>query len=115
MSQKRYSFPTGNVETAERINRGEPLHKVINDIKPKWTPGNEHLWDDYDADSLVDDEEKRQYAVNQLLYCRIVLFRALRDIGKDVGGSDPFEYAEEVPAVLSDLKLKLPDVRQWLP
>jgi hypothetical protein len=46
--QKRYEYPTGNVELAMRVERGEFLMAVIADIQPRWTPGNEYLWDEYD-------------------------------------------------------------------
>ena len=65
---KRYEYPTGNIEMATRVNRGEPLPAVLEDLKRKWTPGYEYLWDEYDAESLIDSDEKRQFMVNQLLY-----------------------------------------------
>ncbi len=43
---RRYEFPTGNVELAIRVNRGEPLDAVGDEIMAMWTPGNEHLWDE---------------------------------------------------------------------
>jgi len=92
---KRYQFPTGNIELAIRVQNGEPLFEVLKEIKQKWTPGNECLWDDYDAESLIDSDEKRYYAVNCLLYARVTIYRALRGKGKDIRGTDPFAYVEE--------------------
>ena len=43
---KRYDYPTGNVELALRVQGGEDLMAVLADVKRRWTPGNEHLWDD---------------------------------------------------------------------
>jgi hypothetical protein len=114
LARKRYEYPTGNSEFAIRVNRGEPLPAVMEDIKPKWTPGNEYLWDEYDAESLIDTEEKRQYTVNQLLYSRLAVYRALRAVGKDIRGSDPFEYLGEVPEVCERLKGLFPDAFKGL-
>jgi hypothetical protein len=108
-SGRKYEYPTGNIEFGIRVNRGEPLAAVMEDIKPKWTPGNEHLWHDYDVESLIDTAEKQQYTVNQLLYSRITVYRALRAAGKDVRGSDPFEYVDQVPEVFGRLKGLFPD------
>lgn len=58
---KRYGYPTGNVELAARVESGEFLMAVMEDIRPRWQPGNEHLWDEYDPESLVDTPDKRQY------------------------------------------------------
>src|SRR5262245_5237875 len=57
---RRYEYLTGNVEEAIRVNRGEPFQEVGEDIQSRWTPGNEYLWDEYDAESLIDSDEKRQ-------------------------------------------------------
>src|SRR4051794_27511859 len=92
--QKHYEYPTGNVELAMRVERGESLLAVIADVKPRWTPGNEHLWDDYDPESLLDTPEKRQHLVNALLFGRLVTYRALRAAGRDVRGQDPFEFED---------------------
>jgi hypothetical protein len=110
MSEKLYEYPTGNIELAIRANEGESLPDVLQDIHTKWTPGNEHLWDDYDLDSLIDTPEKRGYFVNQLLYSRITVYRALRDEGNDIRGSDPFEHVEQVPELFSKRKAQFPDV-----
>src|SRR5262245_13918072 len=56
--RKRYEYPTGNAELAIRVERGEFVMAVIADIQPRWTPGNEHLWDEYDPESLIDTPEK---------------------------------------------------------
>jgi hypothetical protein len=72
---KRYAYPTGNVELATRVGRGEFLMAVIADIKPRWTPGNEYLWDEYDPESLLDTPEKARYLVNALLFGRVVVYR----------------------------------------
>lgn len=107
---KRYAYVTGNVEAAIRLNRGEPLPAVMKDIKSMWTPGYEHLWDAYDVESLIDTNEKRQMAVNQLLYARITVYRTLRSRGRDVKGLDPFRYALEVPEVAEGLVAKFPEM-----
>jgi hypothetical protein len=106
---KRYEYPTGNIELAIRVNRGEPLPAVMEDLKPKWTPGNEHLWDEYDVESLIDTGAKRQYTVNRLLYARLAVYRALRAAAKDIRGSDPFEYVEQVLEVYGRLRGLFPD------
>ena len=87
---KRYDYLTGNVELAIRRDRGEPLTVVLDDIGLKWTPGKEYLWDEYDPESLIDSYEKRHMMVNQLLYARVTLYRALRILGRDIRGLDPF-------------------------
>jgi hypothetical protein len=107
---KRYEYPTGNVELAIRVERGEFLMAVMADIRSRWTPGNEHLWDDYDAESLIDTPDKRQYPVNSLLFGRLTVYRALRAAGRDVRGRDPFEFADQVPEVMGGLKARLPGV-----
>src|SRR6516225_400199 len=81
--QKRYEYPTGNIELAMRIERGEFLMAVMADIKPRWTPGNEYLWDEYDPESLLDTPEKARHMVNALLFGRLTLYRALRATGRD--------------------------------
>jgi hypothetical protein len=106
--QKRYEYPTGNVETATRIERGEFLMAVIADIKPRWTPGNEHLWDEYDPESLLDTPAKRQYVVNILLFGRLTVYRVLCAGGLDVRGRDPFEFKEQVPEVMAQLRARFP-------
>src|SRR5215510_9019754 len=91
---RRYEYPTGNVELAMRVERGEFLMAVMADIQPRWTPGNEHLWDEYDPESLLDTPEKAQYMVNALLFGRLTVYRALRAAGRDVRGHDPFEFTD---------------------
>ena len=108
--QKRYEYPTGNVELAMRVERGEFLMAVIADIKPRWTPGNEYLWDEYDPESLLDTPEKQRYLVNALLFGRLTVYRALRATGRDVRGRDPFEFADQVPEVLARLRARFPGV-----
>jgi hypothetical protein len=105
---KRYEYPTGNVELARRVERGEFLMAVISDIKPRWTPGNEHLWDEYDPESLLDTPEKARYLVNALLFGRLTVYRALRAAGRDVRGRDPLEFADQVPEVLAQLRARFP-------
>src|SRR5215510_1922648 len=75
---RRYDHPTGNIELAIRVSRGEPLAKVLEEIGAKWKPGNEHLWDEYDIESLIDTAEKQSHVVNRLLYGRVSIYRALR-------------------------------------
>jgi len=108
--QKRYEYPTGNIELAMRVERGEFLIAVMADIKPRWTPGNEHLWDDYDPESLVDTPEKRQHLVNALLFGRLTAYRALSVAGRDVRGRDPFEFKDQVPEVMAGLRERFPGV-----
>jgi hypothetical protein len=105
---RRYEFVTGNVEFAIRLNRGEPFHALVQEIKSKWTPGNEHLWDDYDVESLIDSDEKKNQVVNQLLYSRITIYRALREKGMDIKGKDPFEYIEQAEEQITCLKVLFP-------
>jgi hypothetical protein len=31
----------------------------MEEIRNKWTPGNECLWDEYDIESLIDSDEKK--------------------------------------------------------
>ncbi len=106
----RYAYTTGNVEAAIRIQNGEPLPEVGQDIQQKWTPGNEHLWDEYDAESLVDSEERRSQVVNCLLYARVSIFRALREQGKNVQGDDPFRYLADVPDEVQRIQTALPEL-----
>jgi hypothetical protein len=101
---KRYEFPTGNIEMMIRVQAGEPLPAVMEDIGARWKPGNEHLWDEYDVESLIDSDEKRQFAVNQLLYSRISVYRALKDRGVDTRDRDPFAFAEQVPDLFDRLR-----------
>src|SRR5215470_11296759 len=108
--QKRYEYPTGNIELAMRVERGEFLMAVMADIKPRWTPGNEHLWDEYDPESLLDTPEKAQHMVNALLFGRLTVYRALRAAGRDVRGRDPFEFADQVPEVFAQLRARFPGV-----
>jgi hypothetical protein len=107
---KRYEYPTGNLELAARVERGEFLMAVIADIQPRWIPGNEHLWDEYDPESLIDTPDKRPYFVNFLLFGRLTVYRALRAAGQDVRGRDPFECADRVPEVMAKLKARFPGV-----
>src|SRR5262249_11547724 len=108
--QTRYEYPTGNVELAMRGERGEFLMAVMAEIKPRWTPGNEYLWDDYDPESLLDTPEKRQHLVNALLFGRLTVYRALRAAGRDVRGRDPFEFEDQVPEVMVRLRKRFPGV-----
>jgi hypothetical protein len=105
---RKYEFVTGNVEFAIRLNRGEPFPALVNEIKSKWTPGNEHLWDEYDVESLIDSDEKTSQTVNQLLYSRITIYRALREKGMDIKGQDPFEYIEQAEEQITRLKMLFP-------
>lgn len=107
---KRYEYPTGNIELAMRVERGEFLMTVIEDIKPRWTPGNEYLWDEYDPESLLDTPEKARYTVNVLLFGRLAVYRALRAAGRDVRSHDPFEFADQVPQVFAELRARFPGV-----
>lgn len=108
--QKRYEYPTGNIELAMRVERGEFLRTVLADIKARWTPGNEYLWDDYDPESLLDTPEKRYYLVNTLLFGRLAVYRALRAAGRDIRGRDPFEFKDQVPEVMARLRERFPGV-----
>jgi hypothetical protein len=107
---KRYEYPTGNLELAARVERGEFLMAVMEDIRPRWTPGNEHLWDEYDPESLIDTPQKRQHLVNCLLFGRLTVYRALRASGRDVRGRDPFEFVDQVPEVMAQLRARFPGV-----
>ena len=107
---KKYEYATGNIETAIRIERGEYLMSVIADIKPRWTPGNEHLWDEYDPESLLDTSEKRQHLVNRYLFGRLTIYRALLTIGRDVRGKDPLEFKDQVPEVMTQLRKRFPGI-----
>lgn len=87
---RRYQYPTGNLELAIRHEQGgEDLMAMVAPVREQWKPGNEHLWDEYDPESLVDTEERRWHRVNQLLYSRITVSRALRATGRHVRGHDP--------------------------
>jgi hypothetical protein len=105
---KRYEYPTGNIELALRVERGEFLLAVMADIQPRWSPGNEYLWDEYDPESLLDTPEKRQHLVNALLFGRLTVYRALRAAGQDVRGRDPFEFKDRVPEVMARLRARFP-------
>jgi hypothetical protein len=107
---KRYEYPTGNEELAMRVERGEFLMNVIADITPRWAPGNEHLWDDYDPGSLLDTPEKRQYTVNILLFGRLAVYRALRAAGREVLGHDPLDFRDQVPEVMARLRERFPGI-----
>jgi len=107
---KRYEFPTGNIELAIRVERGEFLMAVMEDIRSRWTPGNEYLWDEYNPESLLDTQEKKQHFVNTLLFGRLTVYRALRAGGQDVRGCDPFEFKDQVPEVMSQLRARFPGV-----
>lgn len=107
---RRYGYPTGNLELAIRHEQGgEDLMTVHNQVLVQWRPGNEHLWDEYDPESLVDDEERRRYTVNQLLFARLTVYRALRATGRDIRGRDPFEFTAEVPEVMARLRERFPE------
>jgi hypothetical protein len=93
-----------------RIERGEFLMAVMEDIKPRWTPGNEYLWDEYAPESLLDTPEKAWHMVNTLLFGRLTVYRALRAAGRDVRGQDPFEFADQVPEVFAQLRARFPGV-----
>jgi hypothetical protein len=93
-----------------RVERGEFLMAVMADIKPRWTPGNEYLWDEYDPESLLDRPKKARHLVNALLFGRLRVYRALRAAGRDVRGQDPFEFKEQVPEVMARLRERFPGV-----
>jgi hypothetical protein len=93
---------------AIRVEGGEQLMAVLEEIQSRWTPGNEYLWDEYEPESLLDTAEKRQYLVNALLFARLTLYRALRGTGHDVRGQDPFECTDLVPEVFARLLLRFP-------
>lgn len=101
---KRYEYTTGNIEFFLRLKQGESPADLTQEIKPRWTPGNERLWDEYDIESLIDTAEKRSHLVNQLLYSRVSVFRALREKGRDCSGTDPFQFFREVPDVAQRLR-----------
>ena len=105
---RRYEYATGNAELAIRVERGEFLVAVMADIKPRWTPGNEHLWDEYDPESLLDAPEKARHLVNVLLFGRLTVYRALRAAGHDVRGHDPFGFKDDVPEVMARLRERFP-------
>ncbi len=106
---KRYEYLSGNLELDTRVQGGEPLRSVLDEILLQWKPGNESLWDDYDAESLIDTEEKRREGVNQLLYSRLTIYRALWEAGKDIRGEDPFLFVDEVPELLQSLRERFPN------
>ena len=107
---RQYGYPTGNLELAIRHEQGgEDLMVVLAEVREQWKPGNEHLWDKYDPESLVNDKKRQRQMVNQLLYSRITLSRALRAAGRDVRGRDPFELVSEVPEVLAGLRARFPE------
>src|SRR5207253_594576 len=108
--KKRYEYETGNVELAVRVGRGEFIMAVMADIKPRRTPGNEYLWDEYDPESLLDAPEKRRHLVNALLFGRLAVYRALRAAGRDVRGHDPFGFKDQVPEVMARLRARFPGV-----
>lgn len=107
---KRYEYPAGNVETIIRLNRGKSFHALIHEINAMWTPGNEHLWDNYDIESLIDTNEKRHHTVNLLLDSRLSVYRAMRASGRDCNGRDPFQFVADVPEVMRRLRRLFPDV-----
>jgi hypothetical protein len=107
---KRYDYPTGNIELAIRVNGGEPLATVLEEIGAKWKPGNEHLWDEYDIESLIETDEKRYHVVNRLLYARLSIYRDLRAKGKDIRGQDPFRYRGEAPEQVQRLQARFPEL-----
>lgn len=111
---RRYQYPTGNLELAIRHQHGEDLMIVLAEVREQWRPGNEHLWDEYEPESLVDTEERRRHTVNQLLYSRIIVSRALRTAGREVRGRDPFELVAEVPEVIARLRERFPDALDGL-
>jgi hypothetical protein len=111
---KSYDYPTGNIEMMMRMQAGEPFPIVMEDIRTKWTPGNEHLWDEYDVESLVDSDEKRQYTVNQLIHARISVYRALKTKDIDCRGSDPFDSIAQVPDLSRQLRARFPESLDWL-
>jgi hypothetical protein len=112
--ERSYGYPTGNLELMIRHEKGgEDLMVVLEQVREQWKPGNEYLWDDFDPESLVDTEERRRYSVNQLLYSRICLSRALRAAGRDIRGRDPFEIAAETPEVVARLRDRFPEAADW--
>jgi hypothetical protein len=108
--RRRYEYPTGNIEFAIRVNGGEPLAKVLEEIGAKWMPGNEHLWDEYDIESLIDTEEKRSHVVNRLLYARVSIYRTLRARGNDIRGQDPFGCRGGAPEEVHRLEVRFPEL-----
>ena len=107
---RQYEYLTGNVELAIRVNRGEPLDAVGDEIMAMWTPGNEHLWDEYDVESLVDSLDKRRVVVNQLIYARISIYRALRSKGRDIRGRDPLEHIGDCDGEFERLSALFPSL-----
>ncbi|MEI6231551.1 MAG: hypothetical protein WCT04_00760 [Planctomycetota bacterium] len=106
--KRRYAYSTGNIELGTRHASGESLKEVLEQVRLQWTPGNEYLWDEFDPQSLIDSEEQRKFNVNQLIYARICLYRALRATGHDIIGRDPFEYVELVPKECARLRELFP-------
>jgi hypothetical protein len=37
---------------------------VLAQVGEQWKPGNEHLWDEFDPESLVDTMQRRRHTVN---------------------------------------------------
>jgi len=82
---------------------------VLAQVREQWKPGNEHLWDEFDPESLVDDEERRRHTVNQLLYSRLTVYRTLRAAGRDIRGRDPFKFVSELPEVMAGQRARFPE------
>ena len=106
---KTYQYRTGSFEAMRRVYRGESSQDVNEEIKRKWTPGNEYLWDEYDIESLIDLEEKRSYDENKRLYARITLYRALWGQGRDVRGHDPMKHVGDVEGHALRLRSLFPE------
>jgi hypothetical protein len=111
---KHYEYVTGNLELMVRMQAGEPMQELMEEIRTRWQIGNESLWDDYDIESLIDTDEKRYHMVNNLLYSRIAIFRALRVAGHDCAGHDPFKFAHKLPDLCQELTRKFPPLQQIL-
>jgi|SaaInlStandDraft_7_1057024.scaffolds.fasta_scaffold06791_4 hypothetical protein len=70
---ENYKYINRIEEKQTRINNGENIEKVNNDINRRWLTGNEQLWNNYNIESLIDTDIKYNY--NYSLYKRIKIYR----------------------------------------
>ena len=65
---------------------------------------------EFDPESFLDTPEKRYHIVNALLFGRITVYRALLASGRDVRGSDPFQFQDQVPEAMAWLRERFPGI-----
>jgi plasmid rolling circle replication initiator protein Rep len=70
-----YPYPSPSKEILVRIWQGEDRATVQKEVRTRYQPGNEHLWDIYDIETLIDTPEKQATLENRLLYSRIKSYR----------------------------------------